>query len=135
MHDAELSRLPRWIARIVGRLAAGEHPDSVATALGVTQRAVYAAQAAARRVLGSDSPIVLSTRRNRRPGGPCSHFVEPTAVRLWTTEANGHRHVASFNDNGAGCTEPDASGHVHRIRDLDLQPSAGHSHALTTERA
>ncbi len=60
---------------------------------------------------------------------------ESTVVRLWTTRAaDGHRHVVSFREWGAGGTMDDATGHRHLLRQLDVVPTLGHVHSLTCMR-
>lgn len=74
-----------------------------------------------------------------RIGRKRPNHVEPQAVALWTTwesDPHGrvHRHRAVFNSAGHGHTTS-ASGHTHRIHELDVMPSSDHAHQLTANRA
>jgi hypothetical protein len=88
----------------------------------------------------ASNAVNLARRRGLLPatgiiGRPVNRATEDS-VRLLTTVHNGHAHIAQFDDNGNGCTLIGNADHVHRIRQLDVEPAAdGHTHDLTEMRA
>jgi hypothetical protein len=76
-------------------------------------------------------------KRGRGPGRPPGRCNEGTLVYVYTAPGGelGHRHVAIFDEAGDGITTEGPDGHVHVIRGLDLDPSDGHSHGLSCQRA
>jgi hypothetical protein len=61
---------------------------------------------------------------------------DPSRVALLTTAgADGHTHVARFDDDGNGITSEAADGHWHTVSDCDVLPAVdGHTHELTDQR-
>lgn len=63
-----------------------------------------------------------------------TRFVEKGTTSLYTTRAgDGHRHVATFDENGDGRTDT-VNGHFHFLEQLEVRPQAGHAHELSTTR-
>lgn len=72
-------------------------------------------------VLRADA--VQQCRRNNTPAGPC----------LFTTTLGGrrkHAHRAKLDRMGEGHTEPDETGHVHRVSKFVVQDYQRHGHGL-----